>query len=54
MKRSWHRALVTLLALFIFGYAKGHFTGAPAWRSAFQTAFIGGLCRGRRVLPSPS
>ena len=27
----------------IFGYIKGRFTGAPPVRSAFQTAFIGGL-----------
>ncbi len=35
--------LVTLLALVIFGYVKGHFTGARPARSAFQTATIGGL-----------
>lgn len=34
---------VTLLALFIFGYVKGRFTGLrPVW-SAFQTVFIGAL-----------
>lgn len=33
----------TLLALLIFGYVKGRFTGLrPIW-SAFQTAFIGAL-----------
>ena len=35
--------VVTLLALFIFGYVKGRFTGLrPVW-SAFQTVFIGAL-----------
>ena len=33
----------TLVALLIFGYTKGHFTGARPLRSAFQTALIGGL-----------
>ena len=35
--------VVTLLALFVFGGVKGHFTGAPIARSAFQTMLIGGL-----------
>jgi VIT1/CCC1 family predicted Fe2+/Mn2+ transporter len=34
---------VTLLALFIFGYVKGRFTGARPIRSAIQTVLIGGL-----------
>jgi VIT1/CCC1 family predicted Fe2+/Mn2+ transporter len=33
----------TLLALFEFGYVKGHFTGARPTRSALQTALVGGL-----------
>jgi vacuolar iron transporter family protein len=33
----------TLLALFVFGYVKGHFTGAGPIRSALQTALVGGL-----------
>ncbi len=33
---------VTLLALLVFGYVKGRFTGAPPVRSAVQTALIGG------------
>lgn len=36
-------ALFTLLALFGFGYVKGRFTGAKPWKSAIQTAMIGGL-----------
>jgi len=35
--------VVTLVALFAFGYVKGRFTGARPVRSALQTALIGGL-----------
>ena len=35
--------LSTLLALFVFGYVKGHFTGAGPVRSALQTTLVGGL-----------
>jgi vacuolar iron transporter family protein len=34
---------VTLIALGVFGYIKGRFTGARALRSASQTVVIGGL-----------
>ena len=34
---------LTLIALFIFGYVKGRFTGARPFRSALQTVLIGGL-----------
>jgi VIT1/CCC1 family predicted Fe2+/Mn2+ transporter len=34
---------VTLAALFIFGYVKGHFTGTKPIRSALQTSLIGGV-----------
>jgi VIT1/CCC1 family predicted Fe2+/Mn2+ transporter len=34
---------VTLVALAVFGYVKGHFTGARPVRSAMQTTLIGGL-----------
>jgi vacuolar iron transporter family protein len=34
---------VTLLALAVFGYVKGHFTGAGALRSGVQTTLIGGV-----------
>ncbi|MBV8487181.1 MAG: VIT1/CCC1 transporter family protein [Planctomycetaceae bacterium] len=45
---STHAALrasvaVTLLALLIFGYVKGRFTGTRPLRSALQTMLIGGL-----------
>jgi vacuolar iron transporter family protein len=33
----------TLVALLIFGYVKGRFTGTRPFRSAIQTALIGGL-----------
>jgi len=35
--------IFTLAALFIFGYVKGRFTGTRPFRSAIQTALIGGL-----------
>lgn len=35
--------IATLLALLIFGYVKGRFTGTVPLRSALQTALIGGL-----------
>lgn len=34
---------LTLAALLVFGYVKGHFTGARPLRSSLQTALIGGL-----------
>jgi VIT1/CCC1 family predicted Fe2+/Mn2+ transporter len=37
---------ITLAALAIFGYVKGHFTGASPLRSALQTVVIGGLAAG--------
>ena len=33
----------TLVALVVFGFMKGRFTGANPWRSAWQTALVGGL-----------
>ncbi|KAK6122433.1 hypothetical protein DH2020_043824 [Rehmannia glutinosa] len=35
--------VVTLIALLVFGYAKGHFTGNRPFMSALQTAFIGAI-----------
>lgn len=35
--------VVTLLALLVFGFVKGRFTGTSPWRSALQTSLIGGL-----------
>lgn len=34
---------LTLMALIIFGLAKGYFTGNQPFKSAFQTALIGAL-----------
>ena len=42
--------IITLAALTIFGYVKGHFTGAPKIRSALQTVIIGGLAAGAAFL----
>ena len=41
-----YSVIFTLMALFIFGYVKGRFTGAHPIRSALQTALIGGLAAG--------
>ena len=38
--------VVTLIALGVFGYIKGRFTGSRAGRSATQTIVIGGLAAG--------
>ncbi len=35
--------ILTLLALFVFGYIKGRFTTTHPFRSAWQTVFVGGL-----------
>ena len=35
--------LITIVALLVFGYIKGRFTGAKPAKSAVQTALIGGL-----------
>lgn len=39
----WVSVGVTLLALFIFGSIKGHYTGVNRWRSGLQTIAVGGL-----------
>ncbi len=41
-----YSAVVTLAALGVFGYIKGHFTGERALRSAVQTVLIGGVAAG--------
>ena len=38
--------VVTLLALFVFGFVKGRFTGLNPWRGGAQTVLIGGLAAG--------
>jgi len=39
----WWSVVATLLALTVFGYVKGRFTGTLPLRSAWQTTLIGGL-----------
>ncbi len=41
-----YSVIVTGLALLLFGFIKGRFTGARPVRSALQTALIGGLAAG--------
>ena len=41
---------LTLLALFVFGFIKGRFTGTRPLRSALQTALIGSLAAGAAFL----
>ena len=43
-------AIVTLIALGVFGYIKGRFTGSKPFRSATQTVVIGGLAAGAAFL----
>jgi VIT1/CCC1 family predicted Fe2+/Mn2+ transporter len=38
-----YSVVCTLMALLVFGYVKGRFTGTQPFRSAIQTALIGGL-----------
>ncbi|OXM85821.1 VIT1/CCC1 transporter family protein [Paenibacillus rigui] len=38
--------IVTLIALFIFGYVKGKFTGSKPSKSAWQTTLVGGVAAG--------
>jgi VIT1/CCC1 family predicted Fe2+/Mn2+ transporter len=38
--------VLTLLALYIFGYIKGRFTTARPWRSAAQTMLVGAIAAG--------
>jgi len=38
--------VATLIALLIFGFVKGRFTGTRPMRSALQTALIGSVAAG--------
>jgi VIT1/CCC1 family predicted Fe2+/Mn2+ transporter len=49
MALGWS-VLVTLIALGVFGYVKGRFTGSRPGRSATQTIVIGGLAAGAAFL----
>ena len=39
----WISVVVTVLALFVFGAVKGHYTGVRPWRGGLQTVLVGGL-----------
>ena len=43
-------AAITLLALAVFGFVKGHFTGVPKMKGAWQTALVGSLAAGMAYL----
>ncbi len=45
---------VTLVALGVFGYVKGRFTGARPFRSAVQTVLIGALAAKKRKTVKPA
>ncbi len=38
--------VITVIALFVFGYIKGTFTGTKPLKSAIQTCFIGSVAAG--------
>lgn len=38
-----YSVVLTMIALLVFGAVKGHFTGVPLLRGAFQTLLVGGL-----------
>jgi len=49
LKALWYSVGITLLALAIFGFVKGRFTGISPWRGAVQTAVTGGLAAAAAV-----
>jgi VIT1/CCC1 family predicted Fe2+/Mn2+ transporter len=42
----WWSVAITVVALFIFGYIKGQFTGTKPFKSAVQTCLIGSVAAG--------
>lgn len=42
----WMSVIVTLIALFVFGYVKGRLTGIHPLRGGVQTVLIGGIAAG--------
>ena len=42
----WGSVMVTMLALFVFGFMKGRFTALRPLRSGLQTVLVGGLAAG--------
>jgi VIT1/CCC1 family predicted Fe2+/Mn2+ transporter len=45
-----YSVIITLIALFIFGYAKSHFLGTPKLFGAIKTTVIGALAAGAAFL----
>ncbi len=43
MPALWVSVGVTLMALFVFGSIKAHYTGVKPWRGGMQTVLVGGL-----------
>ena len=41
-----YSVVATIVALAVFGFVKGRFTGGSPWKSAFRTTLIGGLAAG--------
>ncbi len=41
-----YSVVATIVALAVFGFVKGRFTGVSPWKSAFRTTLIGGLAAG--------
>jgi VIT1/CCC1 family predicted Fe2+/Mn2+ transporter len=46
--------VITLLALFVFGFFKSRAVGQPAWNGAFKTMFIGAIAAGAAFLIAKS
>lgn len=46
----WLSVIVTLIALFVFGYVKGRLTGIHPLRGGVQTVLIGGIAAGAAFL----
>ncbi len=50
MDALYESIVITLLALFVFGYFKNKVVGQPVWEGAFKTMIIGGLAAGAAFL----
>ena len=46
----WLSVAVTMVALFVFGFVKGKYTGVRPFRSGLQTLVVGGLAAGAAFL----
>jgi VIT1/CCC1 family predicted Fe2+/Mn2+ transporter len=45
-----YSVVITLIALFVFGYGKSHFMGVPKLFGAIKTTIIGALAAGAAFL----